>query len=958
MKYSDNPKFMPVAFGINGQRQTLQSDSVTGTSLASYNAGFPPITMINKDAGGIPPQGKDFNQILFELSSSAQWSQASGLFPYNADFATSIGGYPMGALVVSAGGSSIYQSTTDNNTNALTGDGWVKISTQADYGVILPDTVAIFDVTTNYASFKSRGFYSADDGGGAVWVSTGNTVTASAGTHDISSAKVYNANGYEYELSINFATEISPVCNGLKAILPADFIADTEDFTCVGQCVNGILSLVPDMIYASNGDFTIPIKTNIKIKFPTNVYRIGKEPVKPISNSDINFGKSNFSCFASPSNKYSITGVKLDAIRYGYDEIKAKWEKFTDDRSWGNMSLQNVTLSHGSFWGDHMITKTADECSSGVGCLVLNPEYVHRENMWFEDFTWCGVDFKAEVEATVWSQTNNIDDNTKDFKYICDFMGSSRVGNFYGATWLNCRLNGGRRGTFRSNVDWSWMKGGTCTNNLQWGSSSNVSGENMDYIAAITGAGWTTDGCYLSANGGLSDYTNPSKGVCYTSAKGHVYSGIYTEHCYCNFVISAWDFTNGDPMRGMGLQILGSTTYKADDWNKFMMVRFESDSFGGYGSDGVWVYPKFFTETTTPQGVGMWGIGSPVRDYGAFPDGGFDFKYGTYNIGIDSGKLPDFDSLRNTKTANEMLTPYGLQVNSTNSGNLYLPLKNPSLKSVICVWIKDLTGNFDSKNISMYLTAQLEGQQTNSNDYLANGELMIDYGNGYKLITLANRMFTANNGVSTYAPQKNLTITVPSDTPIIMKAVEAYTGGIPFWPTGTNYEPKSDAKSIWSQGLFGGELNGLGGGMFLEGDIVYPWVGVARNSDNYEFLPSIFGTATSTTRIVESGMNVESTMRANFTATVSSVDSTNGTTTISIPDSDIYYIAMGIPLNVTATSNTSTSETSPVGNQTLIKRVMNSDGTSTNSYVVRGAFGASGDSWTIDQNGLSDYSFM
>ena len=41
MKYSDNPKFMPVAFGINGQRQTLQSDSVTGTSLASYNAGFP-----------------------------------------------------------------------------------------------------------------------------------------------------------------------------------------------------------------------------------------------------------------------------------------------------------------------------------------------------------------------------------------------------------------------------------------------------------------------------------------------------------------------------------------------------------------------------------------------------------------------------------------------------------------------------------------------------------------------------------------------------------------------------------------------------------------------------------------------------------------------------------------------------------------------------------------------------
>ena len=208
-------------------------------------------------------------------------------------------------------------TTVPFTTTGTSYDSWqtdsskfISYTTVENNGIVIPDTEAIFSVTLNYPSFRSRGFYSADDGGGAVWVATGNTVTASAGTHDISSAKVYNANGYEYELSLNFATEISPVCNGLKAILPADFIADTEDFTCVGQCINGIFSLVPDYSYASNGAFTIAIHQNIKIKFPTNLYRIGKETLKLISNTDIDFGKSSFSCFASPSNKYSVTGGK------------------------------------------------------------------------------------------------------------------------------------------------------------------------------------------------------------------------------------------------------------------------------------------------------------------------------------------------------------------------------------------------------------------------------------------------------------------------------------------------------------------------------------------------------------------------------------------------------------------------------------------------------------------------
>ena len=116
MKRSSSPKIITVPFAKNGQRQELQNSIVPGTSLASYDGGFPPITMISKDAGGIPPQGKDFNQILYELSADAQWSQASGVYPYDSAFSTAIGGYPKGAVVIGTDNQTLYQNTVDDNT--------------------------------------------------------------------------------------------------------------------------------------------------------------------------------------------------------------------------------------------------------------------------------------------------------------------------------------------------------------------------------------------------------------------------------------------------------------------------------------------------------------------------------------------------------------------------------------------------------------------------------------------------------------------------------------------------------------------------------------------------------------------------------------------------------------------------------------------------------------------------
>ena len=124
MKIANVPKKMSVVFGVNGQRQDLLADTVAGEPNASYNAGFPPITMIAKSAGGQAPLGKDFNQIFNELAADAQWNQASGIYPYDSEFSAAIGGYPKGSVVLGSDGITIYQSTIDDNESDPSDGSW------------------------------------------------------------------------------------------------------------------------------------------------------------------------------------------------------------------------------------------------------------------------------------------------------------------------------------------------------------------------------------------------------------------------------------------------------------------------------------------------------------------------------------------------------------------------------------------------------------------------------------------------------------------------------------------------------------------------------------------------------------------------------------------------------------------------------------------------------------------
>jgi len=134
MLASQLPTLVPVAFASGAGAGFINPIPIpsqigpTDPGLASMDTGFTPITFQPLVAGGIPPRGQDFNGILNLESSISQWVQAGGAYPYNAGFATAIGGYPNGAVVRRSDYSGSWISTVDNNTvdpDTTAGPNWV-----------------------------------------------------------------------------------------------------------------------------------------------------------------------------------------------------------------------------------------------------------------------------------------------------------------------------------------------------------------------------------------------------------------------------------------------------------------------------------------------------------------------------------------------------------------------------------------------------------------------------------------------------------------------------------------------------------------------------------------------------------------------------------------------------------------------------------------------------------------
>lgn len=136
MNSSDLPTRITKAFGVNGDRNVIPTDSSTITDnagVATFNKGFPPITMQPLSAGGIPPSGKDMNGALYAVSLQQQWQNAGMNYPYDADFSTTVGGYPKGATVPATTFTGQWLNLNESNVNSPESSvgantGWVPIN--------------------------------------------------------------------------------------------------------------------------------------------------------------------------------------------------------------------------------------------------------------------------------------------------------------------------------------------------------------------------------------------------------------------------------------------------------------------------------------------------------------------------------------------------------------------------------------------------------------------------------------------------------------------------------------------------------------------------------------------------------------------------------------------------------------------------------------------------------------
>ena len=168
MLLANQPYKFTERWGQNAPGANIQNPIPVTTSTpgrASFDQGWPTVTLTPLNAGGIPPDGTDDNGILYVLSAWAQWQQAGGTVKWDSAFSSgqTVPGYPLGAIVANATTNGFFwlNGTDGNTTNPdASGAGWTGFQ------------VGIFPATgaqLQYASATS--LLLAPKAGGFLWIS-------------------------------------------------------------------------------------------------------------------------------------------------------------------------------------------------------------------------------------------------------------------------------------------------------------------------------------------------------------------------------------------------------------------------------------------------------------------------------------------------------------------------------------------------------------------------------------------------------------------------------------------------------------------------------------------------------------------------------------------------------------------------------------------------------------------
>lgn len=135
MSGQPTPPRIVEAFAIDAASQYITNPFPVASQIgitdgaASLHDGFPPLTFLELEAGGVPPAGADFNGILYLLSAWVAYLAAGQRPLYDATLQTDMGGYAQGAVLAQAAApwatwtSLVAANLTDPDTG---GAGWIS----------------------------------------------------------------------------------------------------------------------------------------------------------------------------------------------------------------------------------------------------------------------------------------------------------------------------------------------------------------------------------------------------------------------------------------------------------------------------------------------------------------------------------------------------------------------------------------------------------------------------------------------------------------------------------------------------------------------------------------------------------------------------------------------------------------------------------------------------------------
>ena len=127
-------------FAINGIKNTIFEEPINNiTNLASWSEGFPNVTMMDKDEGGTPPSGKDFNGLFYALSMHAFYKQSGNLYRWKNEL-----NYNKNSIVSGSDGR-IYRAKEETGPDTSTGS---KNPTNPDNKVFWQDVDAVLEAAT------------------------------------------------------------------------------------------------------------------------------------------------------------------------------------------------------------------------------------------------------------------------------------------------------------------------------------------------------------------------------------------------------------------------------------------------------------------------------------------------------------------------------------------------------------------------------------------------------------------------------------------------------------------------------------------------------------------------------------------------------------------------------------------------------------------------------------------